>query len=182
MASGIYCVENTTTGDFYFGSAVLVARRWRQHRHNLRRGKHENPRLQRAWDKYGEAAFVWEHVLDVDGPEMLAIEQRLVDRLIDRPDCYNICRQVSAGRTGIKHTPEAREKMARALRGRKHSPETRAKMSASQRGRTRSAESNAKSLATLRSRPESMARVRAGQFKDGHEFVGRPRRKEVAGG
>lgn len=54
---GIYCIENTTNGKKYIGLSRNIERRWNEHRSELRRGKHCNIYLQRAWNNYGEDTF-----------------------------------------------------------------------------------------------------------------------------
>ena len=57
MNSGIYQIENTTSGGVYFGRSVDVGDRLRHHRNELRRNAHRNKRLQNSWNKYGKDAF-----------------------------------------------------------------------------------------------------------------------------
>ena len=54
---GIYCIENTTNYKKYIGLSRNIERRWNEHRSKLRRGKHGNVYLQRAWNNCGEDAF-----------------------------------------------------------------------------------------------------------------------------
>ena len=54
---GIYCIENTTNCKRYIGLSRNIEQRWNEHRSKLRRGKHGNIYLQRAWNNYGEDAF-----------------------------------------------------------------------------------------------------------------------------
>lgn len=54
---GIYCIENTVNCKKYIGLSRNIEHRWNEHRSKLRRGKHVNIYLQRAWDNYGEDAF-----------------------------------------------------------------------------------------------------------------------------
>ena len=54
---GIYCIENTVNGKKYIGLSRNIEQRWNEHRSKLRRGKHGNIYLQRAWNNYGEDAF-----------------------------------------------------------------------------------------------------------------------------
>ena len=79
MASGIYRIRNTVNGHAYIGSAANIARRWTAHRHALRHHKKSPPKLQRAWDKYGESAFVFEVVLECPADELLTHEQAAID-------------------------------------------------------------------------------------------------------
>src|SRR5690242_16334010 len=55
----IYVITNTVNGKCYVGSTVRVRERWRHHKWELHRGVHKNLKLQRAWSKYGEPAFVF---------------------------------------------------------------------------------------------------------------------------
>ena len=57
---GVYKITNLANGHKYIGSAKNVISRMTDHKRDLRKGVHANSRLQRAWDKYGEANFVFE--------------------------------------------------------------------------------------------------------------------------
>lgn len=37
MKSGIYCIKNKKTKDFYLGSSINISKRWREHKRNLRK-------------------------------------------------------------------------------------------------------------------------------------------------
>ena len=58
----IYIIENTVNGKFYIGRTNKPDPRRRCHFSELRRGIHGNPRLQNAFNKYGEAAFKFQVV------------------------------------------------------------------------------------------------------------------------
>ena len=55
--AGIYLIRNLITHDLYIGSSVKISKRWHAHRLSLRSGTHANPKLQSAWNKYGEYNF-----------------------------------------------------------------------------------------------------------------------------
>lgn len=55
--SYIYKILNKVNGKFYIGSTVNIKNRKYQHIHLLKKGKHQNNILQRAWNKYGEENF-----------------------------------------------------------------------------------------------------------------------------
>lgn len=193
LSSGIYVIENVTTGDFYIGAAKDLLSRRRQHFHELRRGTHPNPRMRRAFNRDGAGAFRWQVVAIVSKSEAFNTEERLLAKLVGRSDCYNICRQPTSGMGGRRHTAESRAKMSAAQRGKRHSPETRAKMSASRtgkknpegaakrRGRKATAESKERRQATLgRMATENdpkFERIRSAQFKAGHAYL--PRRNSA---
>lgn len=88
MRSGIYFIENAETGQRYYGSSNDVARRFRNHKSQLRRGKHHNDHLQRAWNKYGELAFIFAFFWPVEKDLLLEAEQSLAAYI--KPDDYNI--------------------------------------------------------------------------------------------
>jgi len=68
MASGIYKIINVVNNKFYIGSSVDLRKRKSKHFSELRHNKHNNKHLQRAWDKYGEASFVFVVVEELDVP------------------------------------------------------------------------------------------------------------------
>lgn len=54
---GIYCIENMSNNKKYIGLSRNIEQRWNEHRSKLRRGKHGNIYLQRAWNNCGEDSF-----------------------------------------------------------------------------------------------------------------------------
>lgn len=81
MTSGVYKIINTFTGSCYVGSAVDVDLRWRTHKYSLRHHKKSPPKLQCAWDKYGESAFTFSVVLICRREDTLLYEQAFIDAL-----------------------------------------------------------------------------------------------------
>jgi hypothetical protein len=103
---GIYSIVHTKSKRIYIGSASLFFKRWSEHRMNLRRNKHPNKRLQNAWNKYGEEAFVFEIIEIIKNPtkELLeAREQYWIDfyKSADRKIGFNI-RKIAQSNLGIK--------------------------------------------------------------------------------
>ena len=46
----IYKITNITNGMVYVGQSVNIIKRWNEHKRNLRKGAHENKKLQNAWN------------------------------------------------------------------------------------------------------------------------------------
>ena len=110
--SGIYQIANIVNGKRYIGSAVNIAQRWRQHRCELRKGRH-NPILQNAWRKYGPEAFSFSTLEVVeDVKDLIAREQHYIDCL--RPE-YNAVK-VAGSNLGLKLSEEARSRIGKASR------------------------------------------------------------------
>lgn len=132
MAAGIYVIRNTATGEFYIGSSVRLASRLSYHRQLLRRGKHDNKRLQTSWGAFA-GAFVFELLCILPESEIRATEQRMLDRLARRPDCFNESTVVGGF---PEWTPERREAARQRARNRERKPwsaESRARLSATKR-------------------------------------------------
>jgi group I intron endonuclease len=133
---GIYSITNTKNGKRYIGSSVRVNVRYGTHVYYLRRGRHHSQILQRAWVKYGEAAFKLE-VLEECAPD----KQTLLERenywlSIHKPE-YNISVQ------------------ARSNLGAKFSDSTKAKMRASHVSRGEGAEAWRQSISVATKGPRA---------------------------
>lgn len=119
--SGIYRIDGPN-GKFYVGSAKRFSRRWIEHKRDLRSGDHVNPKLQAAWNKYGEKSFSFSVIEGV--PEMdrlIEREQFWIDELKAVDEGYNVLR-IADSRLGLKSSDETKRKQSAAHTGRKHGP------------------------------------------------------------
>src|SRR6187549_29538 len=82
--SGIYEIVNLENDKRYIGSAVSIAKRFREHKSRLRSGQHRNPKLQNSWTKYGADKFVFRMLLVCAPTDLLFYEQLLFEAL--RPE------------------------------------------------------------------------------------------------
>ena len=158
MARGIYKIINIINNKFYVGSAVDLKRRKTRHFSELRNGKHNNRHLQAAWQKYGEAAFIFVVVEELS-PEadLLAAENVWLQEHVGKDYCYNLGVDAVAPTLGWsgeksptwgrKRTPE--ELAAQNWAGKKHSPEAKEAIRQHLLGKPKSAEVRAKISATL---------------------------------
>lgn len=163
-APGIYRIVCISTNKFYLGSAINLYKRQCHHFRELRHNIHHNPKLQSAFNKYGEQAFTFEVLELVLVPEMLtAREQYWFANL--KPfgsRGFNIDR-IAGSRLGAKVSQQAREKMSAAKRGkpgnsrgRKPSPETIAKRTRSRSGYRPSAQTRERIAQANRGRQVSL--------------------------
>lgn len=162
--SGIYEILNTVNGKRYIGSAKCFNTRWRRHRWELTKQRHNNRKLQRAWNKYGEASFKFLPILTcVATKEMLLFyEQQLLNKL--KPE-YNIAVRADSPTAGRKLSAAHKSKIGAAHEGKIVSLETRAKQSKAGRGRTLSDEQRIEISKFQKGRvhsPEHLANQHAG--------------------
>ena len=141
--TGVYCITNSVNGKRYIGSAVSFKLRWKNHRLNLRNGKHHNIHLQRAYNKHGESVFVFTKIALCPVTDLLVVEQSRIDAL--KPE-YNVAR-VAGSRLGVKQGPMSelnRKKIGDANRGRRRTEDQKKAVGDANRGRKASAETRAK--------------------------------------
>jgi group I intron endonuclease len=139
--SGIYEIRNLVNGKRYVGSAVDIAKRWREHRKHLKGGRHHSRHLQAAWAKYGDESFAFRILLHCSRPDLLSEEQKELDKAPE----YNACRDARST-IGVRHSAETKRKISESQAGRKMPPrdeDYRAKISAALKGRSKSPEQQA---------------------------------------
>jgi len=85
----IYKIVNVVTDDFYVGSAVKPKRRKWEHWTDLKNGKHHCGKLQAAWEEFGEDAFEFCVVEEVDDAALLSVEDAYLATNAGQPHCYN---------------------------------------------------------------------------------------------
>jgi len=90
---GIYRILNKVNSKCYYGSSNNIEKRWLRHKNELKKGKHINIILQRAWVKYGADNFIFELVESCDEKNLLEIEQKY----LDLNPAYNIGVRASGG-------------------------------------------------------------------------------------
>lgn len=89
----MYQIVNKITGSMYVGSSINLHARWRSHLCALRQRGKAPPKLQKAWDKYGETAFEFRVVANCLPESVLAYEQIVIDELVPK---YNTRKQAES--------------------------------------------------------------------------------------
>ena len=80
---GIYQIAHCETGQLYIGSSVDIARRWADHRRELRLGIHKNALLQAAYDLGGMDVLLHTVLEDVTlAEDLVGLEQKYPDLLV----------------------------------------------------------------------------------------------------
>jgi group I intron endonuclease len=79
-APGVYRIICLPSKKVYIGSTSDLARRWPEHRKELRGNRHPNAHLQSAWNKYGESQFQYEVIEIILASFVTEREQYWIDR------------------------------------------------------------------------------------------------------
>lgn len=137
------------SGKIYIGQSQNVILRLADHIRNLRKNKHPNIHLQRAWKQCAGVGFVFEPLLFCEVEELTLFEQVAIDSIAIGMK-YNIAVCADAPMRGRRHSRESIAKMSANHKGYKMSAEHIAKLAASNRGRKRSSETLAKMCAAKR--------------------------------
>ena len=136
----IYMILNNVNGKVYIGQALNSKRRLYKHKYDLRRGKHSNPHLQSAWNKYGESSFTFMVVEKCDDDYLDFAERSWIKSCdsTNRKKGYNL---EEGGTNGYKVLEETKQKISaknsgknNPFYGKKHSAESRKRMSESRSG------------------------------------------------
>ncbi len=108
MSSGIYCIENIVNGKKYIGQSQNMEKRQYVHFSMLFNNKHENSKLQRAFNKYGKESFVFKILIYCEIAELTKYEQDFVNLYKD--NIYNIRLECVETNRGIKWSEESKLK------------------------------------------------------------------------
>lgn len=129
------------TNECYVGQSQRVKKRLREHFRLLKAQKHQNPRLQNSYNKYGADAFYGEMEVVVDDlQELDKLEEGFIngDARFDSPVVFNVANFAKAPMRGRFHSEETRCKIRKAKAKSKFdykSPEWRASLRAGQQRR-----------------------------------------------
>lgn len=152
---GIYQWRQLSTGRKYYGGTCDLWRRNKEHRSELNKGRHNNPRLSKAWAEKGPNDFVFT-VLEVieDTATLIEREQWYLDHAVAWGFDFNINRiagrpyrgqrrkaseetkrRLSLSHMGYVMPEEQKQKISRANKGKKLSETQKAKLSKAKTGK-----------------------------------------------
>jgi len=115
MVSGIYLITNWINGKVYIGSSNNLYERSVRHLLRIKGGKHDNPHLQTAMNKYGIENFHFFVMEECEPSKLIEREQFYIDiyKSYDRKVGYN-CKRIANSSLGIKLSDRAKENLKKA--------------------------------------------------------------------
>lgn len=159
MKQVIYKIINLVNSKFYVGSTTNQRERFRRHRILLRGNRHHSKHLQAAWNKYGEANFLFTVIEEIDaGANLQHAEDVWLKAHVGTEQCYNKGlysdaplrggKKENHPRFGHAKTKKERDSISATLKayyaeapenhpryGVEHTEETKAKIRASRKGK-----------------------------------------------
>ena len=138
MISGIYIIQCIVNGKCYIGQSINVDIRLKEHFRKLKTNKHNNVKLQNAWNKYEESAFINFKCINCPIEELDSYEKFYIQLLDSVSFGYNIetggnCRKIISEESKLKMST-AKKGKSNKLKGRKLSDELRLKLSLAHKG------------------------------------------------
>lgn len=117
----VYKIENTKDGKIYIGSTNNFERRKKGHINKLNRNEHRNPRLQRAWNKYGSDCFKFS-IIEKVNENLLEREQFYINTFkpYEKKIGYNILKDVGWTWLDSHHSSKTIKKMKNSKLGNKN--------------------------------------------------------------
>jgi group I intron endonuclease len=174
MTQGIYKIINVLNNKFYVGSAVSFVARKRRHWWALRSQRHANKHLQSAWNKYGEAAFIFVIVEELEiGVDILAAETVWLKEHVGKEYCYNLGTEAIAFTRGW-----VGEKNPMWGKTFSHTEGAKARISAASKSRIQTDEEKSKRIKTMQGHfvaPSTRAKISASLSGEKNFNYGKPR-------
>lgn len=124
---GIYTITNVVNNKVYVGQSINLSYRIKDHTNKLNCGKHKNPHLQNAWNKYGNASFKFEIVTICLESELNMYEIEFINKFSsnNKDHGYNLR---EGGKSGGKISQETKDKLRLANLGKILKKETKHKI------------------------------------------------------
>lgn len=116
--SGVYLLWCNANNTFYVGQSVDMQRRCAEHFSRLRGGVHKNPRLQAAYDEYGESAFDVRYVVSCAIADLMHYEQACFNIFSKRYASFNSGEDMARPMIGRKR--DDRDKCVATLNKHRH--------------------------------------------------------------
>lgn len=134
MASGIYSIENLDNGKLYIGYTENIEKRLKEHKNALRRGDHDNEKLQRSYNKRGVDRYSFDTLWECEIEHLAAMEHWWATILNVHDDRYGYNIRPTHPYDNPKSSIESRRKQSIALTGRVFSAEHLKNLKAAKKG------------------------------------------------
>jgi group I intron endonuclease len=125
---GVYILTNKTNGKVYVGETMNVRKRFNRYENISRKS---NRPIENSIRKYGLDGFHIEidYLPDFKKIDLLDLEEQLIIKFksLITENGYNICSR-GTDRTGMKHSEQSKQMIAKSMLGKNHSDETRKKI------------------------------------------------------
>jgi group I intron endonuclease len=92
---GVYKITNSINNKFYIGSSYNIKARIRKHFELLKRKSHHSIHFQNAYNKYGKEVFTTCVLETCEKDDILSLEQKYLDNIIDWQHVYNMSKIAS---------------------------------------------------------------------------------------
>lgn len=113
--SGVYAIMNIKTLGVYIGESIDIAHRNQTHLNFLRKNKHENYKLQLAWNRDGEENFVFVVLQKCEWYELCYLEKHWINKFsLDK--IYNISTR-GCSIKGSTLNEETKRKISLSMKG-----------------------------------------------------------------
>lgn len=116
--SGIYLIRNRENQKVYVGSSINVSVRITSHKNLLKRGKHGNHYLQRAWDFHGSENFEFEIVEYCDEAMLINKEEETINKYNSKNKDFGYNLE-SFERGRRRHSEETKRKIGLGNKGKR---------------------------------------------------------------
>lgn len=103
----IYRIRNVYNDKYYLGSCLSAVTREKKHFSDLRKQRHHCIHLQRAYNKHGRSAFVFE-VIEICRPRSRKKKEQEYLNKLDFSKLYNVSRTASGGNMIYNHPDKER--------------------------------------------------------------------------
>lgn len=133
--TGVYSITNKINNKVLIGCGKSIRKRLNHHKCLLRKGKHNNQRLQHSWNKYGEENFIFETLEECEEQYIFSQENYWCIMTNSHDDRYGYNIKPTGPTESTTISEETREKLRKINKGKKFSDEVRKKISDSSKGR-----------------------------------------------
>lgn len=80
---GVFQIRNTVNGKIFVDSGINMQAKWNRNKSQLKFGNHPNKRLQKDWNEFGEEAFIFEILSELEQKDTKTIDYQKEVKLLE---------------------------------------------------------------------------------------------------